>query len=170
MSLRWEQVVVDAIDPVSLGRWWAAALGWVVVNEDPHEFEIQMAPDHLPGIIFEPASDAKPQAKNRLHMDFRPEDQAAQVQRRIGLGARRVDIGQRIRAVRRHKRMSQEDVANYLGCSRMKVTRVEKGVSEFSVIELELLARFLDVSILHFLGIELTVSFQGDPRTYVIPL
>jgi transcriptional regulator with XRE-family HTH domain len=82
---------------------------------------------------------------------------------------RRADIGQRIRTVRRHKRISQEDVANYLGCSRMKVTRVEKGVSEFSVIELELLARFLDVSILHFLGIELTVSFQGDPHTYVIP-
>ncbi len=94
MSLRWEHVVVDAVDPVSLGRWWAAALGWVVVNDDPHEFEIQLAPDHPPGIIFEPVSEAKPHAKNRLHLDFRPEDQAAQVQRLIGLGARRLDIGQ----------------------------------------------------------------------------
>ena len=32
--------------------------------------------------------------KNRLHLDLRPEDQAAEVERLIGLGARKVDIGQ----------------------------------------------------------------------------
>ena len=30
VDLIWEQVVVDAHDPVALGRWWAEALGWVV--------------------------------------------------------------------------------------------------------------------------------------------
>ena len=32
--------------------------------------------------------------KNRLHLDFRPDDRDAEVERLIGLGARRVDIGQ----------------------------------------------------------------------------
>ena len=41
MSLEWEQVVVVARDPVALGRWWTEALGWVVVNDDPAEFEIR---------------------------------------------------------------------------------------------------------------------------------
>jgi hypothetical protein len=32
--------------------------------------------------------------KDRLHLDFRPGDQDAEVARLLGLGARRVDIGQ----------------------------------------------------------------------------
>ncbi len=94
MSLRWEQVIIHAADPVSLGQWWAEALEWVVVNDDRNEFEIQRTPGELPGIMFEPVSGAK-QAKNRLHLDFRPdEDQATHVQRLIELGARPIDIGQ----------------------------------------------------------------------------
>jgi hypothetical protein len=52
MALDWEQVIVDAADPGSLGRWWAAALEWVVVNDDPEEFEIRPAPDRVPGLLF----------------------------------------------------------------------------------------------------------------------
>lgn len=93
VSLRWEQVVVDCVDPVGLGQWWATALGWTVVNDDPNEFEIQLEPDHLPGILFLPVSTTKP-SKNRLHLDFRPDDQAAEVERLVDLGARRVEVGQ----------------------------------------------------------------------------
>ena len=93
MSLQWEQVVVDATDPVALGRWWASALRWFIVNDDPDEFEIQPEPDRPPGIIFEPVTHSK-QAKNRLHLDFRPDDQTAEVERLIALGATRIDIGQ----------------------------------------------------------------------------
>ncbi|HHX45982.1 MULTISPECIES: VOC family protein [Brevibacterium] len=32
--------------------------------------------------------------KNRLHLDFRPDDQDAEVARLLALGARRVDVGQ----------------------------------------------------------------------------
>lgn len=94
MSLRWEQVVVDAVDPVALGQWWAGALGWTVVNDDPNEFEIQAEPDRLPGILFLPADSAKPSSKNRLHLDLRPDDQESEVHRLIDLGARRTDVGQ----------------------------------------------------------------------------
>jgi hypothetical protein len=32
--------------------------------------------------------------KNRLHLDFRPVDQAAEVERLLALGVRRADVGQ----------------------------------------------------------------------------
>ena len=93
MSLEWEQVVVDARDPVGLGRWWTEALRWEVVNDDPAEFEIRPRADRLPGLIFEPIDEPK-RAKNRLHLDLRPDDQVAEVERLLALGASRVDIGQ----------------------------------------------------------------------------
>jgi hypothetical protein len=93
VSLEWEQVVVDSRDPVALGRWWAAALEWVVLNDSAEEFEIRPSADRLPGLIFVPVPEAK-QSKNRLHLDFRPKDQQAEVERFLHLGARRIDIGQ----------------------------------------------------------------------------
>lgn len=93
MSLEWEQTIVDAGDPVGLGTWWCEALGWVVVNDDPEEFEIRPAPDRLPGLLFVRVPEQKT-IKNRLHLDFRPDDRDAEVERLLGLGATRADIGQ----------------------------------------------------------------------------
>jgi len=93
MSFEWEQVVVASRDPVALGRWWSEALRWVIVNHDPVVFEIQPEPDRLPGILFLAVDEAK-QGQNRLHIDLRPDDQSAEVERLIGLGASRVDVGQ----------------------------------------------------------------------------
>ena len=93
MSVVWEQVIVDCRDSVGLGRWWAEALGWVVVEDDPDEFEIRPAPDTVPGLLF--AETAEPKTtKNRLHLDLRPDDQLAEVERFLALGATRVDVGQ----------------------------------------------------------------------------
>jgi hypothetical protein len=93
MALSWEQVVIDAADPAALGRWWANALGWVVVNEEDGEVEIRPAADRLPGLLFVPVPEQK-SVKNRLHLDFRPDDRDAEVDRFLGLGARRVEVGQ----------------------------------------------------------------------------
>ena len=93
MSLEWEQVNVDAANPEALGRWWAAALGWVIVNDAPDEFEIRPAPDQVPGLLFVHVPEAKA-GKNRLHLDFRPDDQQAEVSRLLDLGARTADVGQ----------------------------------------------------------------------------
>lgn len=93
MGLEWEQVVVDATDPLMLGRWWADALRWVVVNDEPAEFEIRPSEARLPGLLFEQVGEAKG-GKNRLHLDFRPDDQEAEVARLLALGARHADIGQ----------------------------------------------------------------------------
>jgi Glyoxalase-like domain len=93
MSLEWEQTIIDAADPVALGRWWCEALGWVVVNDDPDEFEIRPAEDRLPGLLFALVPEAKT-VKNRLHLDLRPDDRDAEVARLLGLGATRADVGQ----------------------------------------------------------------------------
>jgi Glyoxalase-like domain len=93
MPLEWEQVIVDAADPAALGRWWATALEWVVVNDDPEEFEVRPAQHRLPGLLFVRVPEAKT-LKNRLHLDFRPDDQEAAVARLIDLGATRADVGQ----------------------------------------------------------------------------
>jgi hypothetical protein len=91
--LEWEQVIVDSADPGALGRWWCGALDWVVVNDDPAEYEIRPAPDRLPGLLFVAVPERK-SLKNRLHLDFRPVDQDAEVKRLIALGATYADIGQ----------------------------------------------------------------------------
>ncbi|MGZ5128130.1 MAG: VOC family protein [Actinomycetota bacterium] len=93
MALEWEQVIVNAADPGELGRWWAAALEWVVVNDDPEEFEIRPAPERVPGLLFVRVPEPKT-LKNRLHLDFRPDDQGAAVDRLLDLGAARADVGQ----------------------------------------------------------------------------
>ena len=93
MTLEWEQVIVDAADPVALGQWWADVLGWVVVDGSEEEFEIRPSPERLPGLMFVRVSDAK-ESKNRLHLDFRPNDQQAEVERFLRAGAQRADVGQ----------------------------------------------------------------------------
>jgi len=93
MTLEWEQVVVDAADPLALGRWWAEALGWVVVNDAADEYEIRPEKDRLPGLLFVPVPEGKT-VKNRLHLDFRPDDRDAEVARLLALGARHADVGQ----------------------------------------------------------------------------
>ena len=93
MALEWEQVVVEAADPSALGRWWAEALGWVVVNDDPQEFEIRPSAEQVPGLLFVERAAART-AKSPLHLDFRPDDQQAEVARLLDLGARHADIGQ----------------------------------------------------------------------------
>jgi hypothetical protein len=91
--LEWEQVLVHSADPVSLGQWWADALGSVVVYASDDEFEIRPEPDRLPGLDFVRLDESK-NAKSRLHLDFRPDDQDAEVARLVAHGAKRVDVGQ----------------------------------------------------------------------------
>ena len=93
MPISWEQIVVDAEDPARLGRWWAEALGYVLVHEAPDEVEIRRDRDQLPALLFTTVPDGKT-GKNRLHLDLRPDDQEAEVERLVDMGARPVDIGQ----------------------------------------------------------------------------
>ena len=52
----------------------------VVVGDTADEFEIRPTPDRVPGLLFVPVPEEKA-GKNRLHPDFRPVDQTAEVER-----------------------------------------------------------------------------------------
>jgi catechol 2,3-dioxygenase-like lactoylglutathione lyase family enzyme len=98
MSLRWQTLAIDCADPAALARWWADLLGWRVTDEDDDEVAIEPpegSPDDgvVPDLLFLRVPEPKT-VKDRLHLDLRPDDHAAEVARAEALGARRVDIGQ----------------------------------------------------------------------------
>lgn len=98
MPIRIQSLCVDARDPSRLARFWERALGWRLTEEAPDEVVLEPAagsPEDgvSPDLLFLRVPEEK-SVKNRLHLDLRPADQAAEVARLEGLGARRVDIGQ----------------------------------------------------------------------------
>ena len=98
MTIRWQCVCVDANDPDRLASFWAEALGWRRTHEEPDEVVLEPpagSPEDgvAPDLLFLRVPETK-QAKNRLHLDLRPHDQAAEVARLEALGARRVSVGQ----------------------------------------------------------------------------
>ncbi len=99
MALRLQCITVDAHDPLALAQFWSEALGWKI-GEDVNEVEVWIERElgdpkntGFPDILFLKNSDKK-QGKNRLHLDLRPDDQAAEVSRLEKLGAKQIDIGQ----------------------------------------------------------------------------
>jgi Glyoxalase-like domain len=108
MGSRLTEIVVDCRDPVAQAAFWAAALDYQVVRSEDSQVEIapweQERPDlaeqlrrtpGAPTLVFVTVPEAKT-VKNRLHLDLRPVDGSyeAEVERLLGLGARRADIGQ----------------------------------------------------------------------------
>lgn len=98
MGLRWQCICIDSTDPAPLARWWAELLGWRITEEEDDEVVIEppegSKEDGIsPDILFLKVPEAKT-VKDRLHIDLRPDDQAAEVARAEALGATRVDIGQ----------------------------------------------------------------------------
>jgi hypothetical protein len=100
MTIRVQTVSIDARDPRRMAEWWAEALGWEVTDADDEAGEVEIAPaagspDHgaVAPLLFLRVPDGKT-LKNRIHLDLRPDDQAAEVARFEALGATRVDIGQ----------------------------------------------------------------------------
>jgi Glyoxalase-like domain len=98
MPLTIQCIDVDCQEPAVLGPFWKAALGWRSTYETDEEWVLEppagspqdgVAPD----LLFLKVPESK-STKNRLHLDLRPADQNAEVDRLIGLGARRVDVGQ----------------------------------------------------------------------------
>jgi len=85
--------VIDAHDPAALARFWTGVLDWSIFYEADDEVVITKDGTTFPGLVFVRVPEAK-QAKNRLHLDLAPDDQAAEVERLVGMGATKVDIGQ----------------------------------------------------------------------------
>jgi hypothetical protein len=88
MSLRVGEVVMDCAEHGAVVDFWQAALDYERqdVNDQyvglaPREREIGRVP-----ILFQKVPEAK-RTKNRVHLDFRSEDMAVEVERLLGLGA-----------------------------------------------------------------------------------
>lgn len=63
---------------------------------------------------------------------------------------RRTEIAQRIRDARRQRGLTQEQTAELLGCSRIKMNRVERGRADLTVLELDRLAQALQLPAAYF--------------------
>jgi hypothetical protein len=99
MACRFSELVVDCRDPEALAAFWAAVLDYVVLGrEDDGGVEIGPAAGFggaAPTLVFGPVADPTP-GKLRLHIDVNPtdRDQDEELERLLGLGATRADVGQ----------------------------------------------------------------------------
>jgi Glyoxalase-like domain len=98
MDIRIQCLCVDAAEPRKIATFWEAALGWRRTFDEEDQVCIEPpegSPEDgvAPDILFLKVPEGKA-VKNRLHLDLRPKDQAAEVARLAALGARRVDVGQ----------------------------------------------------------------------------
>lgn len=87
--------VIDCHDLERMSNFWQAALNFELELTGPSGGHLLVAKDGSGarlGLI--PTPDVKT-AKNRVHLDLRPDDQEAEVHRLEHLGATRVDVGQR---------------------------------------------------------------------------
>ena len=93
MGMRQGDVVIDCADHEAVVPFWAAALGWE--RHDVNEQYVSVAPP--PGqhggpgpgplpLLFQKVPEGKV-TKNRVHLDFRSDDRAAEVARLVELGA-----------------------------------------------------------------------------------
>ncbi|REE98526.1 VOC family protein [Thermomonospora umbrina] len=93
MASSWNWLVVDCADPRRLAEFWARVLEFKILDEDDESVALGLDTSTFPKILFLRVPEPKT-VKNRLHMDLSPDDQAAEVERILALGARRADIGQ----------------------------------------------------------------------------
>jgi len=94
MGLFVDWLGIDCADPAALAAFWAEALDYKTLpGDDPDEAAIVPKDGRGTQLAFFRVPEGKT-VKNRLHLDLRPDDQDAEVQRILALGAKKVDIGQ----------------------------------------------------------------------------
>ena len=92
-----ENVVVDALDPQRLGRFWEALLGCETLTDEPANYETRLTVPDGPvlDLCFERVTHP-PTPRPRLHLEVSGgERQDEVVARAQSLGATHLDIGQR---------------------------------------------------------------------------
>ena len=98
MDIRIQCLCIDSAHPSKSADFWEAALGWRRTHDTDSEVVLEPPEGSLedgvaPDLLFLKVPGPKT-VKNRLHLDLRPRDQAAEVARLEALGALRVDVGQ----------------------------------------------------------------------------
>jgi hypothetical protein len=90
MGSRWYSVVVDAMDPNRLARWWAEVLDFRLLREASGE--VVIGREGGPRLLFTRVPAAKPD-RGRLHIELDPDDRDAEMERLLDMGARHVAAG-----------------------------------------------------------------------------
>ncbi len=93
MHITVDALLIDTPDPDALAAFYEGLLGFVRTFEDEGEVLIAAADGSGFPLLFVESDDPKT-AKNRLHLDLRPDDQAEAVRTALRLGATHVDVGQ----------------------------------------------------------------------------
>jgi Glyoxalase-like domain len=95
MACKFNELVIDSVQPERIARWWAEVLDYKITDEDEVGVELSGPPGSGPTLVFLRVPDAK-SVKNRLHIDVSPtdRDQEAELARLYELGAKRADVGQ----------------------------------------------------------------------------
>lgn len=91
-----ENLVVDALEPQRLGRFWQGALGSDQLTDEPAGFEtrVEFGGGPFLDLCFQRVPE-QPSSPPRLHVDLRGGDrQADVVEQLLALGARHLDVGQ----------------------------------------------------------------------------
>ncbi|MDT4985763.1 MAG: hypothetical protein QOF95_3253 [Pseudonocardiales bacterium] len=91
-----ENLVIDAVEPQRLGRFWEAVVGAERLTDEPDAFETRLTVEGGPvlDLCFQRVSEP-PTEPPRLHLDLSGgPSQAEEVDRLLGLGARQLDVGQ----------------------------------------------------------------------------
>jgi hypothetical protein len=94
VSLAIECVLIDCNDLLRMSEFWQSALNLEHVRTGPSGGYLLVDTLGATRLGLMPCSQEKA-GKNRVHLDLRPDNQEAEIQRLEGLGAARIDIGQR---------------------------------------------------------------------------
>lgn len=91
-----ENLVFDAVEPQRLGRFWEAVVGGERLTDEPDLFETRLTIESGPVLdLCFPRVPELPSEPLRFHLDLLGgARQGEEVERLLGLGARRLDIGQ----------------------------------------------------------------------------
>ncbi|OLB78149.1 MAG: glyoxalase [Actinobacteria bacterium 13_2_20CM_2_71_6] len=97
MASRIGDIIIDCADPERLAAFWCAVLGYRVFDRDETGVAIRgatVSPDVLFIRVPEAKAGKKKAGKNRIHFDVCATDreQAEELERLLGLGARRSGI------------------------------------------------------------------------------
>jgi hypothetical protein len=99
MACRFSELVIDCRDPEGLAAFWAAVLDYRVLGREA-DGSVEIGPEAgfggaAPTLVFGPVPDPTP-GKVRLHIDLSAtdRDQDEELDRLLGLGATRADVGQ----------------------------------------------------------------------------
>ncbi|MEU1685581.1 VOC family protein [Micromonospora sp. NPDC005707] len=95
MTAHMAQYTLDVSDVDRMAGFWSATLGYTVRQGRDGSAKLYPPPGGSGPTVWLQGSGTPKRGKNRLHLDLVSDgDPVAEVDRLIGLGARRVDVGQ----------------------------------------------------------------------------